>query len=168
MKVGRNRKMPQLQLTKKDYGVITYPREQRIFNRKIHRVLAEGKPLLLVGEPAEVRALLSPVYLQHQLQLQALVYGRDGRIQLPDDIVYTAPRLFFIDDAGLYNPFHLAQFVRLAKRFCHRVVMSVTEVDDVTDELRELLGVLPSPLQSDPASTGLISQSTLLTFVSNN
>ena len=166
--MGHNRKTPQLKLTKKDYGAITYSREQRIFNLKIHRMLAEGKPLLLVGEPAEVRALLRPVYLQHQLQLQALIYGSDGRILLPDDIVYTAPRLFFIDDAGLYNPFHLARFLRLAKRFCHRVIMSVTEVDEVTDELRELLDVLRPPLQSVPAKKELISQSSLLTSVANN
>lgn len=148
------RKVPQLRLAKEEYGSPSVYRGDRAFNRKINRVLSGGNFPLLVGEPAKIRELLGPVYLQHQLQLQAPVYGRDGRIQIPDGIVYTAPRLFFINDADLYNPFHMVQFVMLAKRFCHRVVLSVAGVDDITNELLDLLVVVRYPLQSDPVGKG--------------
>ena len=61
---------------------------------------------------------------------------------------------FFIDDAGLYNPFHMERFVMLAKRFSHRVVMSVAEIDDITYELQELVVGLRPPLLSGPVRKG--------------
>lgn len=148
------RKGIQLQLAKEEYGAPSVYRGDRAFKRKINRVLSEGNFPLLIGAPATIREFLGPVYLQQQLQLLAPVYGSDGRLQIPDGIVYTSSRLFFIDDAGLYNPFHMERFVMLAKRFSHRVVMSVAEIDDITYELQELVVGLRPPLLSGPVRKG--------------
>ncbi|WP_180245078.1 hypothetical protein [Enterobacter hormaechei] len=139
-----------------DDGYVLTPihRGESTYNRKINQMLTDGNYLLLIGEPAKIRDLLGQVYLQHQLQLEAPIYGRDGRIQIPDGVVYSTLRLYFIDDAVRYNPFHLVLFIRLAKRFNHRVVLSVYEIDDITDELQELLVVVCSVANLTPLHEG--------------